>query len=923
MIKLVGLITLSSIWLLPIILPEIQAQQTATLPSTTAPPPSISIEELKSRRAMIESMADIDAAVKTDSLKYIDQAITNLELANSTNQKELQFSQLIQTSPERLRILQQELKKQLTAQDEAARRAGQMSTLELEQRLRQNEAELATTHGRLQDWNDRLAAEKKIINQIPEQLTAAANRLKEIQTELEAISDVTETDVLKHSRGLSLKSEREKSTAEIRLNEQRQRSHNLLIELFSAERDVAQKATENREKSLKSWQVEVQKRRQQEAVRAKEDARDAIVKAPLLPNIVKEQFDINIKLSAELEKITREETELAGEYEGYKSRLKALEQEFEIAQKRVESAVLTEAIGLALRTQRLNLPGTDQYFADSDARKIRLSEISEKQIELDQLKRELSDSKALVDRLISSVSFLSDVDRKSFDLKIRESVADGIDIIEKLRSGYERIFKLIQDIEFTEQKLVNTSEDFGELLDRHLLWIRSSKPVRVGDLQRLKVSLGWFFKPVQWSRLFNDTGRSFRKKPVVWIVGLLIGLFLVVSRRWAHNKLKDIAVSVDQQAEDSFLLTINAMGLTLLLVAIWPFLLAFPAIQLTNLRQLDQFSTGIAGGLIFASYPLIFWVLLYNICRPHGLAQAHFQWPPSANLTLKSNLIWLIPIVAVASFFLGAMETVPEYEYSDALAKLAIMVYSLALSTFFARTLSFSGGISSVLIKKHAQSWLCRLRYVWYPMAILLPLFILWLALIGYYYTAIEIRSLVSKTIVLFLALIVFDDLAQRMLKLARRRIALKKAFADQKLHLESTSGTEAAGDSGGGTQSTTPGTVVRMSEIDEQTQSLLKLAVFILALAGIWTIWEPVFPAFGVLQDIQFWTGAAGNDSTESIADESRCSLCLLNHLQIHNHCPGSCDCTQLDRSPLGKAAMAGGRTQCGSGFRLAGDRR
>jgi len=48
---------------------------------------------------------------------------------------------------------------------------------------------------------------------------------------------------------------------------------------------------------------------------------------------------------------------------------------------------------------------------------------------------------------------------------------------------------LIQDIEFAEQQLVTTAEEFGELLDRHLLWIRSSKPVRLGDLQKLQVSL--------------------------------------------------------------------------------------------------------------------------------------------------------------------------------------------------------------------------------------------------------------------------------------------------------------------------------------------------------------------------------------------------------------------------------------------------
>jgi potassium efflux system protein len=907
--KLVGFLTISSILLLPVILPEIQAQQTATSPSAAVPSPAIIIEELKSRRIAIESMTDIDATVKSDSLKYIDRAITNIELALSTNKKASELSQLIQITPERLKILQAELKKPFTAPEKVQARAQQMSTSKLEQRLRQKEAELATAQSRLREWSDRLAAEKNIINQTTEQLATATSRLKDIQTELETISDGAETDILNNSRVLSFKSEREKLKALIKLNEQRQRSHNLLVESFSMERDVAQKAVESREQMLKSWQIEVQKRRQIEAAQAREDAQDAIVKVPLLPKNVQNQFDINIQLSTELEKVTWEETVLAGNYEGYQTRLKALEEEFETAKKRVESAVLTAAIGLALRTQRLNLPSAGQYFADSDARQIRMSEISEKQIELDGLLRELTDPKALADRMIGSVSFLSDVDRKSLDLKIQELVANRLDIIQKLKTVYDRIFKLIQDIEFTEQKLVNTAEDFGELLDRHLLWIRSSKPVRIGDIQKLQVSLGWFFVSDFWGQLFKDLGRSFRQKTSFWIIGLLIGLFLIVSRRWARRKLKDIAECVEQQVEDSFLLTIKALGLTVLLAAVWPFMLVFPSIQLISLHAPGPFSTGIAGGLIYATRPLIFMVLFYNICRQHGLAQVHFQWPESARRTLKRNLGWLAPIVALTSFFLGAMVKVPEFEYSDALAKLAIMIQALATSIFIVRILRFRSGITSVLIEKHPQSWLCRLRYVWYPLAILMPLFILYLAVIGYYYSAFEIRILVRNTTMLTLILIVFNDLMLRILMLARRRIALKKAIANQELDQESTSGAEAVAGSGGGARSLMMETIVEMSQIDEQTRKLLKLVLFILALAGIWAIWEPVFPAFGILQDIQFWSystvvGGVTKTVPITLANISLAVIVLVTTIIASRNLPGLLEVILLNRLPMDPGA-------------------
>jgi uncharacterized coiled-coil protein SlyX len=179
--KLVGFLTISSIWLLPVILPEIQAQQAATPLSTPALSPVITIEELKSRRLAIESMTDIDATVKTDSLKYIDRAITYLKLAFSTHRKANELSQLIQSAPERLKILQAELKKPFTAPEKVEARAQQMRTLKVEQRLRQKEAELATAQGRLREWSGRLTAEKNIINQTPEQLANATSRLEDIQ----------------------------------------------------------------------------------------------------------------------------------------------------------------------------------------------------------------------------------------------------------------------------------------------------------------------------------------------------------------------------------------------------------------------------------------------------------------------------------------------------------------------------------------------------------------------------------------------------------------------------------------------------------------------------------------------------------------------------------------------------------------------
>ena len=119
----------------------------------------------------------------------------------------------------------------------------------------------------------------------------------------------------------ALKSEQEKLIAEIKLNEQRQDSHNLLVELFSKEpRRRPEKGGKPRKNVEKLAGRSSENAASRRPLRPGRTPRDAIVEVPLLPKIVQDQFAINIELSTELEEVTREETVLAGKHAGYQSR---------------------------------------------------------------------------------------------------------------------------------------------------------------------------------------------------------------------------------------------------------------------------------------------------------------------------------------------------------------------------------------------------------------------------------------------------------------------------------------------------------------------------------------------------------------------------------------------------------------------------
>lgn len=911
--KLIGSIIIGIVLLYPVIFSAARAQQTVVqktvVEKTTAGAYSgPSIDQLKSRKTAIASMADIDAKVKTDAVNYIQRAISFLELYESIGNNAKELSQLVRSAPKRVKALQEELTQTYTREDKAQSPFQHKGMQDLEQQVRRIEAELASAQTGLKNWSDRLTAEKGAIRQIPEITINSTERQKEIRLQLEGAVSVAETDVLDHARMLFINAEQVKINAEINYNEQRQRSHNLLIELFNAELTLAQKRVDSLEQQLNNLQVYVQDLRRQEAVQVRIDAQDAVLKIPLQPKKIQDQFDINIKLSAELETITADEIKLAEKYSQYKSELKILEEEFATARKRVDLGLLNEVIGLALRTQRLSLPAIDQYLVDSKSFRIRMNEISEWQIKLDRLMRELANPKALLDETMGSMSTISDEERKVLESKIQEVLNRRLDIIQKSKSVYDRTIKLIQDIEFTKKQLVNTAEDFGELLDRHLLWIRSSKPFRISDAQHFTMSVEWFLQPENWIHLLQDITISFTRSPVFWISGIIVFLALSFSRPWTKKHLRIIAARLDQQTDDSFWLTIKTLGLTVILAAAWPYILWFPAMQLTGLPGADQFTTGIASGLTYASYILLFWLLFYMVCSPYGLAQKHFQWPEVIRKTLKNNLIWLIPIETVSSFFLGAMEAIPEFQYSDSLAKLFIIVQALAVSTFAVRILRIKGGISSLAMATKPDSWFCRLRYLWLPLAMLLPLFILFLTVFGYYYSALEIRSLMYNSIGLILTLIILNNMALRALRLARRKIIVKNKAAQQ-MHKETVSPEKSGSDSANESQPPLMGTIVEMDEIDEQTRSLLKLSIFVIGLLGAKEIWEQVFPAFGILQDIQFWSYTAVVDGVEKMVPITLASIIIAiivvaaTIIAVRN-LPGLLEMLLLNRLPMDPGA-------------------
>src|SRR5262249_15870932 len=125
---------------------------------------------------------------------------------------------------------------------------------------------------------------------------------------------------------------------------------------------------------------------------------------------------------------------------------------------------------------------------------------------------------------------------------------------------------------------------------------------------------------------------------------LLIGV-LLVTRRSLKARLAEIAALVAQIQSDRFGLTLEALFLTLLLAGLWPGAMAFMGWRLFQAADAPDAVKALGNGLMAASILLFGLELLRQICRKHGLADAHFRWRSGNLKVVRRNVAWLMPVM--------------------------------------------------------------------------------------------------------------------------------------------------------------------------------------------------------------------------------------------------------------------------------------
>jgi potassium efflux system protein len=820
----------------------VAAQQTSRSPETKPSEaeetvfPLPTLDQLKVSRTEAEAATDLNESDKKNVLSFLDRGIRFLEETERLNAETQKFNQRLKTAPARIEEIKIKLSGEIPASDRIIdlAEASRMTKAELEQREREERASLSVVRESLNNLQDQIVEVKARPMQLQKESTKVMRRLQEMRKELRGDSPATnEPRMLADARRTSQLAEHALLKAQIQSFEQQLLNQEVFLSLLTAERDLADFEASQHETRAQAWQKIVQQRRQQKAIQARKDAEVARNLAPDLPPVVKEQYEFNIDLGKDLEQLASDNAGTVRERNRLQSELKTLEEEFAEIRQRIQGVPLSEAIGLTLRQRRRDLPGTETYLRNSARRQQVLRQVSEAQFINDERQRDLADLEAETERILLSLS------------------TDRHDLLEKLKNNYRRYYQNLQSLEFTEQRMSSLIDEYADFLDGQLLWMRSSRVIGPTDLRYLPAALFWVVSPNNWWGLLKDLATSLARRPITWILSLLVVGIFFVGRTWAKHNLEQLSKNVGRVRKDNFMLTVRALGLTLYLASSWPLLMVLVGWRLTVLPFASDFSRAVGFGLLLAGHILGMLNFLDYLCREKGVAQVHFRWQKVTRLALCRQLLWLKPLGVPLIFLVETIEATDKFAFSNSLGRLAFMAVITASAVFAVRMVPIILGKSADAKEDSKPGLLLKLRFLWYSISVGLPGLLIVLAAMGYFFTALQLTREFNDTALLVFALVLGNNLALRWMVIAQRRLAYEETVRKRKEKLEAEHAQE--GES--------PIESIEMDEpeisraqITEHTRALLQSLLLFSSLIGLWAIWNDVLPAMQVFGDIRLW---------------------------------------------------------------------
>ena len=894
-------------------------------------PPVPDDAAIQARIAELEQLGDLDEPARTE-LALLKEAHEFLQNAAEASQRTGALEELIAGAPEQVQSIQQQLEQPLD--DRPIDFAGDVTLDSLRSRLAQAQADIEAQRTARQQLEQEAADRDARRTEFPNLAGAARTRLDEINAALATPVPGDPADRVAEARLLRLQAERAKLQSLLRRYELEQRSDEPQRELLRLRRQLAERSIRQAEVQAELLRNAVTDKQRQAAAEAEQAALAARLDAANDHELVQEIALENQRLAKQALNLSPRIADASADLQQARRLLSSERLGFETIQERVKLGV-SEELGRMLRLHDAALPDTGELrmrLADRDAL---IGRARLERLEQDRRQLNLVDLESEIDRRMNA--FQSSIDDAERDV-IRQAMRTQLEeqrstYLPTLIQAYDLyIDSTLTELDQAERDLLALVDEYRTFIRERILWVRSATPLYEHSYADQLEGFKWLFSLDHWGTALRATWRQAMQRPLPPIAGAVLIALLLALKPALVRRLQQIALDVSRPSTDTFARTLVAAAISVLLALPGPLLLLLAGwgLRLDSAASAEaEFTGAIAAGLYRTGTIWFAINLVGSLCRPGGLAEAHFRWRPHNLQLTRRHIRWFAPLILPLAFLFnvfaealtGATELNPRF---DAAAQLCFLLSMVVCAVVAYRILHPRTGVLRDIISRHSGGWLDRLKMLWFPSIVLAILALGGLAAAGYAYTAQQLERRAVSTAWLVLAVVVANAFLVRWLLLAQRTMAIAQLRKVRAARAEGESARPAS-TSGPGSAVPEPSAiddmVVDVSEVSAQSRQLLRSAAYLIVLFGIWIIWVDVLPALSRLREIELWSRVVDVASSVSadggtgalrtiqqtfpitIADLLLAVFVAIATFVVATNIPGLLEITVLQNLPLGRS--------------------
>jgi len=818
---------------------------------------------LKAKIDAINSREGIDDITKSKLLSIYQAAEDNLGNIEKFKAQTNDFQASLKQAPEQTKKLQKEIEQTLLRVSKQKQEDfSRIPVEELEQRLILEKGKISALDEQIKKLETELVLQSNRPQLIRETTMAARLDMDAAQKKLEVPVVKTDAKLETEARQAQLKTLIDSRIAELKMLDIEAASNPARVELLKTRLqllDIQKNALGPVVSAIENQSFEL---RQQEA----KEMHDALSQAEKELSgkhvLIQAYTRENIQYSRDLQAITAK----IGQYNEQKARVETqsgeIETDFKSAERKISLAGLSPALGKILREQRRNLSIKDEFAWQSEAIQNETALTSLEQFKVEDKIKQLVDVDTRLKEIMGGQvdPALPLNERMMIQAELRILLNSQKELLNRLAVSYATYLRTLGDFDFARQQMTSQAHKFAVYLDERLLWVPSSEPISVSYIADLYYSVQWLLSPFNWMVLVKDTGTVLLHNLFFNFIAIVCFIGLHLCRNWAKRQLKIISGYVEKIYIDNFYYTLRALAYTLMLVLPLPLLIKYLGWLLSaGIIHVDEFSKAVGEGLYNAALPLFFLRFFYRLFALDGIGRKHFQWREDTVVLLRKHIAW-IRFIAVPGIFIISCTGASKFSaHSDSLGRLALVIIMLSMAIFASQVLKPTGALLRDYINKNPDDWASRLRYIWYPVIIIIPVVIIGFAVAGYYLSALELQQQLVVTLRLIFLSIIIHAMAFRWLTLVSRQLAIKNARQKRKAALSEK---QQAG-------SEDPVLPLEEQQIDipkinAQTLTLLNVFIGFALVVGFWMIWKDMLPAFSFLDHIELWQHVVNVDNQD-----------------------------------------------------------